>query len=150
MDDDDDFIVPDDVEEDEDEDEAELPSSRAPSRASVSSSRASSRLSTYAHTDASEAEDDVRESASARKERLPLKKSGSNRGSSNIFLTAAEQRQQQQKEDKKSSENPFDFLTDVRDKDGVRPGQPGYDPRTLYIPPKAWKTFTPFEKQVRM
>jgi DNA mismatch repair protein MSH6 len=33
-------------------------------------------------------------------------------------------------------------------KDGKRPGQPGYDPRTLFIPPKAWKDFTPFEKQV--
>ena len=66
-----------------------------------------------------------------------------------MFLTAAEQRTQQQKEDKKSAEDPFEFLQDVRDKDGVRPGQPGYDPRTLYVPPKAWKTFTPFEKQVR-
>ena len=149
MDDDDDFIVPDDVDEDED-DEPEPELSRAPSRASTSSSRASSRLSNYAHTDASEVEDDIRETVPARKAgRPPLaQKSGSKRGSSNLFLTAAEQRQQKQKEDKKSSEDPFEFLQDVRDKDGVRPGQPGYDPRTLYIPPKAWKTFTPFEKQV--
>jgi hypothetical protein len=34
-------------------------------------------------------------------------------------------------------------------KDGVRPGEPGYDPRTLYIPKKAWNDFSPFEKQVR-
>ena len=143
--------MPDDVEEDEDADEDVPASSRAPSRTSASSSRASSRLSIYAHTDTSEGEDDVHEGAPARKERPPLKKkSGSKRGSSNIFLTAAEQRQQQQKEDKKSSEDPFEFLADVRDKDGVRPGQPGYDPRTLYVPPKAWKTFTPFEKQVRI
>ena len=33
-------------------------------------------------------------------------------------------------------------------KDGVRPGEPGYDPRTLYIPKKAWNDFSPFEKQV--
>ena len=52
-------------------------------------------------------------------------------------------------EQKKSTEDPFGFLQDVRDKDGLRPGEPGYDPRTLYIPAKAWKTFTPFEKQVR-
>lgn len=30
----------------------------------------------------------------------------------------------------------------------MRPGEPGYDPRTLYIPRKAWAEFTPFEKQV--
>ena len=35
----------------------------------------------------------------------------------------------------------------MRDKDGVRPGEPGYDPRTLYIPKSAWNEFTPFEKQ---
>jgi hypothetical protein len=33
-------------------------------------------------------------------------------------------------------------------KDGIRPGKEGYDPRTLYIPKEAWKTFTPFEVQV--
>ena len=32
-------------------------------------------------------------------------------------------------------------------RDGRRPNDPGYDPRTLYIPPEAWKSFTPFEKQ---
>lgn len=31
--------------------------------------------------------------------------------------------------------------------DGIRPGEPGYDPRTLYIPKSAWATFTPFERQ---
>ena len=137
----------DDDEEDKDDSDVEVPMSRV---TSASSSRASSRLSTYALTDASEAEDDLGEGVPMRKERPPLaKKSSSKRGSSNIFLTAAEQRQQQQKEDKKSNEDPFDFLQDVRDKDGVRPGEPGYDPRTLYIPQKAWKTFTPFEKQVK-
>lgn len=30
----------------------------------------------------------------------------------------------------------------------MRPGEPGYDPRTLFIPKKAWVDFTPFEKQV--
>ena len=33
-------------------------------------------------------------------------------------------------------------------KDGVRPGEPDYDPRTLLVPKSAWKEFTPFEKQV--
>ena len=63
-------------------------------------------------------------------------------------MTAAERRALKQKEDKKSTEDPFEFLLDPRDKDGVRPGEAGYDPRTLYVPAKAWKTFTPFEKQV--
>ncbi|KAL5499193.1 MSH6 [Sanghuangporus vaninii] len=68
-------------------------------------------------------------------------------GGSNSFLTAAEQRARNKKEGKKSQEDPFDFLRDVRDKDGNRPGEPGYDQRTLYIPKSAWKTFTPFERQ---
>lgn len=67
-----------------------------------------------------------------------------------MFLTAAERRAKQQKDEKKSAEDAFAFLLDVRDKDGVRPGQPGYDPRTLYIPAAAWKSFTPFEKQVSL
>jgi DNA mismatch repair protein MSH6 len=87
------------------------------------------------------------------------------------FLTAAEQREQGKKKDKKSAEDPYSFLQDVRDvrsflylpwsalsdgffflgdtqKDGVRPGEPDYDPRTLLVPKSAWKEFTPFEKQV--
>ncbi|KAI0697052.1 DNA mismatch repair protein Msh6 [Cytidiella melzeri] len=153
-DDDDDFIVPDDEEDEEDEDVP--PSSRPPSRASGSSSRASSRLSDYAHTSASEPEDEEDVAAPAvaarqnkpKKDHRPTTKTGNSKGgSSDMFLTAAERRALKQKEDKKSNEDPFDFLLDPRDKDGVRPGEPGYDPRTLYVPPKAWKTFTPFEKQ---
>jgi len=33
-------------------------------------------------------------------------------------------------------------------KDGIKPNEEGYDPRTLYIPKDAWRTFTPFEVQV--
>ena len=36
----------------------------------------------------------------------------------------------------------------IAQKDKNRPGDPGYDPRTLFVPPSAWKEFTPFEKQV--
>ena len=144
-DDDDEFIVPDE----EDEDEEEVPPSRA-------ASRSSSRLSDYAHTSASEADDgegehdeSLKRKGKPRKERPAPQPTGASKGgSSDMFLTAAERRARQQKEEKKSTEDPFDFLQDVRDKDGIRPGEPGYDPRTLYIPIKAWKTFTPFEKQV--
>lgn len=91
-------------------------------------------------------------------------------GGSNAFLTAAERRAQEQKSEKKAGDDPFEFLIDIKDvgpdvsflsegcaylstisqKDGVRPGEPGYDKRTLYIPSKAWKNFTPFEKQVSL
>ena len=47
-----------------------------------------------------------------------------------------------------SNRSDLEGVYNVRDKDGVRPGQVGYDPRTLYIPAAAWKSFTPFEKQV--
>ncbi|KAI0077327.1 DNA mismatch repair protein Msh6 [Panus rudis PR-1116 ss-1] len=140
-DDDDDFIVPDDVDEEDS-------SSRG------GSSRSSSRMSMHSRSsgpDDDDEEDDDVPKAKAKKSkssggRPPLVAESSSRGS-NMFLTAAEQRAQRQKEEKKSAEDPFSFLVDVRDKDGNRPGEPGYDPRTLYIPPKAWKEFTPFEKQ---
>ncbi|KAK4055994.1 DNA mismatch repair protein msh6 [Microbotryomycetes sp. JL221] len=51
------------------------------------------------------------------------------------------------KAEKKATENAFSFLLDPKDMDGVRPGEPGYDPRTLYIPKSAWKQFSPFETQ---
>lgn len=35
----------------------------------------------------------------------------------------------------------------IKDADGVRPGEPGYNPRTLYIPPKESANFSPFEGQ---
>ena len=148
-DDDDEFIVPDDEEEVGDvEEEDRRSSSRPSSRAS-----GSSRLSAYAHSSAaSEAESDAPEEPASKPKasaRPALKKENSSK-SGNTFLTAAEQRAQQQKADKKSNEDAFSFLQDVKDKDGVRPGELGYDPRTLYIPAKAWKEFTPFEKQVCM
>lgn len=41
----------------------------------------------------------------------------------------------------------YSWLQDIRDKEGNRPGDENYNPRTLYIPTSAWKTFTAFEKQ---
>ena len=67
--------------------------------------------------------------------------------SSNWLLTKAEQKAQDAKSDKVSSEAPFSFLVNVRDKDKNPPSSPNYDPRTVYVPPSAWKGFTPFEKQ---
>ncbi|KIJ46668.1 hypothetical protein M422DRAFT_74879 [Sphaerobolus stellatus SS14] len=67
-------------------------------------------------------------------------------GSQSLMLTAAEQRALE-KNNKQNKEDFFSFLVDVRDKDKNRPGDPNYDSRTLYIPPSAWKNFTPIEKQ---
>ncbi|KAH9031950.1 DNA mismatch repair protein Msh6 [Lactarius hengduanensis] len=140
-DDDDFFIVPDDDSDDD-----------AASRSSRSSKR-SSRLSLLSDDD--DDEDNVRPQKSKKSlgtaARPSLKKAqpanSSANASTNNFLTAAERRAQATKDEKKSQEDPFYFLLDVRDKDGVRPGEPGYDPRTLYIPKKAWNDFSPFEKQ---
>ncbi|KII87843.1 hypothetical protein PLICRDRAFT_176607 [Plicaturopsis crispa FD-325 SS-3] len=133
--DDDDFIVPSDSE-------------------MTTASRPSSRLS---HRSSAMDSDDSDEDRPKKKKTAPrptAKKhasgsgGGSTAGTGNFsLLTQAEQREQGKKNEKKATEDPFGFLVDVRDKDGVKPGQPGYDPRTLYIPKKAWAEFTPFEKQ---
>lgn len=71
-----------------------------------------------------------------------------NKGSeSNSFLTAAERKKIQAKEDKRESEQCFDFLVNIRDKEGNRPDDPDYDRRSILIPKKSWAEFTPFEKQ---
>ncbi|XAO26442.1 hypothetical protein I312_105279 [Cryptococcus bacillisporus CA1280] len=71
-----------------------------------------------------------------------------NKGSeSNSFLTAAERKKIQAKEDKRESEQCFDFLVNIRDKEGNHPDDPDYDKRSILIPKKSWAEFTPFEKQ---
>ncbi|KAF8137603.1 muts domain V-domain-containing protein [Boletus edulis] len=143
--DDDDFIVPDES----DEEPRGRSSSRASSRRSTSQ-RSSGRYSH--HDDEGEDEDEDQPKVKRSAPRRPIfKKSlaeNPNAGSvTSLFLTIAEQRTQEKKTEKKSAEDPFSFLVDVRDKDGVHPGEPGYDPRTVHIPKKVWADFTPFEKQ---
>lgn len=41
----------------------------------------------------------------------------------------------------------YPWLAEIQDADRNPPGHPEYDPRTVYIPPKAWHDFSPFEKQ---
>ena len=48
---------------------------------------------------------------------------------------------------KTEPEQRYAWLADIRDIDRNRPGDPDYDPRTIYIPPMAWTGFSPFEKQ---
>lgn len=47
----------------------------------------------------------------------------------------------------KEPEERYPWLASIRDIDGHSPGDPEYDPRTVYIPPLAWAKFSPFEKQ---
>lgn len=107
-DDDDDFIVPDDSEDDV--------ASRS-SRASKRSSR-QSLLSSYEDDEVDSKTSKAKKSV-ATAGRPSLKKAHGAGGSAstptNNFLTAAEQRAQAMKEEKKSQEDPFSFLSDVRD-----------------------------------
>lgn len=41
----------------------------------------------------------------------------------------------------------YPWLANISDADRNPPGHPDFDPRTIYIPPLAWTTFSPFEKQ---
>ncbi|KAF9438135.1 DNA mismatch repair protein msh6 [Entomortierella beljakovae] len=41
----------------------------------------------------------------------------------------------------------YKWLLDIKDADGNPIGSPDYDPRTLYIPARAWGEFTDFERQ---
>lgn len=44
-------------------------------------------------------------------------------------------------------ERRYPWLANIQDIDRNPPGDPEYDPRTIYIPPNAFANFTPFEKQ---
>ncbi|KAI9702359.1 MAG: DNA mismatch repair protein msh6 [Candelina mexicana] len=44
-------------------------------------------------------------------------------------------------------EKRYPWLANMTDADRNPPGHPDFDPRTVYIPPLAWKGFSPFEKQ---
>ncbi|KAH8829749.1 muts domain V-domain-containing protein [Flagelloscypha sp. PMI_526] len=135
-DDEDDFIVRSDSDSD-----AEMKS--VSSRSSSHSRRSSSEQD----EDTSDDDDAPRKSKAKSRAKAAPRPSTGGGNKSFSFLTAAEERRQAKKDDKKSGEDPFSFLIDIKDKDGKSPGDPQYDPRTLFIPKGAWKTFTPFEKQ---
>ncbi|KAJ3753736.1 muts domain V-domain-containing protein [Lentinula raphanica] len=142
--DDDDFIVPSDVESD-----VETASASVKSSSSRPSSRQSIVLDDEDEDEEDEEDDTVRKKSKSKpKPKVTAKSLKSSQNSDSFsFLTAAERREQDKKDEKKATETPYGFLQDVKDKDGRRPGDPKYDPRTLYIPSKAWTEFTPFEKQ---
>lgn len=47
----------------------------------------------------------------------------------------------------KKEEKRYEWLENIRDASGNCSSDPGYDPKTLFIPTAQWKQFTPFEKQ---
>ncbi|THH03935.1 hypothetical protein EW145_g5888 [Phellinidium pouzarii] len=138
-----------------DESDAEVPVTSSHRGSSISASRSEFDSSAAELDSASELSDAPKKSYAKSKNskiaKLAPKKGLSGEGSrpsgSSCFLTAAEQRANEKKVEKKSSEDAYEFLKVVQDKDKNKPGDPGYDPRTLYIPKSAWASFTPFEKQ---
>src|SRR5688572_11763699 len=47
----------------------------------------------------------------------------------------------------KEPEQRYPWLAKIQDKEKRSPGDPEYDPRTIFIRPMAWNKFSPFEKQ---
>ncbi|KAJ1942892.1 DNA mismatch repair protein msh6, partial [Kickxella alabastrina] len=62
-------------------------------------------------------------------------------------LTADESKRLRVSNFAKKNDERYAWLEDVRDAQGVRPGEVGYDKRTLLIPASSWKQFSPFERQ---
>ncbi|CAK5279496.1 unnamed protein product [Mycena citricolor] len=119
---------------------------------SIKSSKSTSSLSRRSATSDDDEDDDAFDSEPVKKPAAKPKgraktitKNVTAGGGS--FLTAAERQELERKNEKKEAESPYSFLQDVKDKDGNRPDSPNYDPRTLYVPRKAWDDFSPFEKQ---
>ena len=67
--------------------------------------------------------------------------------SSSTTSTSKGKGQIKQKASQSDPEKRYSWLADIRDMDGNRPGEPEYDPRTIYVPPMAMAGFSPFEKQ---
>ncbi|KAJ3191035.1 DNA mismatch repair protein msh6 [Irineochytrium annulatum] len=72
----------------------------------------------------------------------------SNRQSLGSFAAPSTEKKKERAEKfKENNKERYAFLLDERDEQKRRPGDEGYDPRTLFIPPSAWDKFTQFEKQ---
>ncbi|KAJ1950254.1 DNA mismatch repair protein msh6, partial [Linderina macrospora] len=64
-----------------------------------------------------------------------------------VAVTTNDARRERVEKFAKKNEERYAWLEDVKDAQGLRPTDPGYDKRTLFIPGSAWKKFSPFEKQ---
>ncbi|KAJ1965373.1 DNA mismatch repair protein msh6 [Dipsacomyces acuminosporus] len=65
----------------------------------------------------------------------------------NLPLTSDESKRARASNFAKKNEERYAWLEDIRDEQKLRPTDPGYDKRTLYIPSSAWSKFSPFERQ---
>jgi len=61
--------------------------------------------------------------------------------------TVSEMRKDKTARFEAKNQERYKWLLDVRDKDGKRPDEAGYDPRTLLVPKSAYAGFTNFERQ---
>ena len=67
-----------------------------------------------------------------------------------LAAAAATKKQTKNAKQKPSASEPdkrYPWLAHIQDADRNSPEHPDYDPRTVFIPPYAWKVFSPFEKQ---
>lgn len=60
---------------------------------------------------------------------------------------AAKDSKQKEKAYTREPGDRYPWLANIRDKEKRLPGDPDFDPRTIYIPPMAWTKFSAFEKQ---
>lgn len=64
-----------------------------------------------------------------------------------LFMTTGDSKKERAAKFAKKNGERYAWLEDIRDQQGVRPNEPGYDKRTLLIPQSAWNSFSPFERQ---
>ncbi|GAA5966543.1 hypothetical protein JCM3765_000953 [Sporobolomyces pararoseus] len=117
------------------------------SSSSVSTSKAKPSSKTQAKPRSSISKPASKTQSTLASSRPSLKSSASGSGGVSAIKTAAELSKEKEKQQKKANETAYGFLAKPKDADGIPHSEPGADPRTLYIPSSAWKTFTPFEKQ---
>ncbi|PVU87242.1 hypothetical protein BB561_006417 [Smittium simulii] len=63
----------------------------------------------------------------------------------NVYFLSS--KQERAKDFQLRNRDRYSWLEDIKDENGLKPGDSGYDKRTLYIPKSAWEKFTPFELQ---
>jgi DNA mismatch repair protein MSH6 len=66
---------------------------------------------------------------------------------SSPIASTQERKSQRASKFKEKNESRYAWLLDIHDADNRPMDHPDYDPRTLAVPPSAWRDFTPFERQ---
>ncbi|KAI9155982.1 DNA mismatch repair protein msh6 [Blastocladiella emersonii ATCC 22665] len=78
--------------------------------------------------------------------RTPSLLSGSGSVAATPTTTSAARRDARTAKFAETNKNNYAWLEDIRDADGRRPGEPDYDPSSLYVPKEAWAKFSDFER----